>query len=93
MLMEMIESLWLRIGPILNYDLRTNSSRVAERVQADHHDSIVAALKIRDAKAAEKALRADIDSAADYIVSVGALVSADNLPEAEVEDFLGTMAR
>ena len=48
MLLEMIESLWLRIGPILNYDLRSGSARVTEHVSADHHDRIFTALKKKD---------------------------------------------
>ena len=43
-LMQMIESLWLRIGPILNYDLRSGAERVRQRVSVDHHSQILAAL-------------------------------------------------
>lgn len=81
-LMQMIESLWLRIGPILNYDLRSGTERVKERVSVNHHNRLVSALKKRDANAAIMALRDDIQGAADYIVSAGVLVTADTPPAA-----------
>lgn len=82
MLLQMIESLWLRIGPILNYDMRSGSARVHERVAVAHHKSLVEALKRKDADAASQALRGDIEGAADFIVSAGMLVSANALPVA-----------
>ncbi|WP_201495699.1 GntR family transcriptional regulator [Rubrivivax sp. A210] len=81
MLLQMIESLWLRVGPTLNYDLRVGSTRISERVSADHHRQIVAALKRKDGSAAADALRDDIQSAADFIVSSWALLGAE-LPAA-----------
>jgi DNA-binding GntR family transcriptional regulator len=84
MLLKMIESLWLRIGPILNYDLRTGTSRVTEQIPADHHGRLLAALNEKDAAAAVEALHADIEGAADYIVSAGVLVTSDSVPEREV---------
>jgi len=81
MLLQMIESLWLRTGPILNYDLRTESTRVTKREQADHHGRLVTALKKKDAIAAAAALRDDIESAADYIVAAGVMVTADAVQE------------
>lgn len=83
MLLDMIESLWLRIGPILNYDLRSNSARVLERVAVAHHNRLVEALKRKDGEAASKALRGDIASAAEFIVSARVLVSADAASSAE----------
>ena len=84
MLLQMIESLWLRIGPILNYDMRSGSARVHERVAVAHHKRLVEALKQGDAEAASQALRGDIEGAADFIVSAGVLVSADAPPAAAV---------
>ncbi|ROZ75022.1 GntR family transcriptional regulator [Ramlibacter sp. WS9] len=81
MLMKIVESLWLRVGPILNYDLRTDVSRVIEGVPADHHGRIVAALKKKDPGGAAEALRQDIESAAEHIISAGVLVTADAVPE------------
>lgn len=80
MLLEMIESLWLRIGPILNYDFRSGSARVTEHVSADHHEQILAALKKKDAAAASVALAGDLNGAADFIVSAGVLVADDAAP-------------
>lgn len=77
MLMKMIEALWLRIGPILNYDLRSGSRRVGDGVAAAHHARLVEALKQHDGAAAREALRGDIEAAADFIVSAGVLVTAD----------------
>jgi len=76
-LMKMIEALWLRIGPILNYDLRSGSRRVGDGVAAAHHARLVEALKQHDGAAAREALRGDIEAAADFIVSAGVLVTAD----------------
>jgi DNA-binding GntR family transcriptional regulator len=75
MLLEMIESLWLRIGPILNYDFRSGSTRVKEHVSATHHERILNPLKKRDAAAARKALAGDLQGAADFIVSAGVLLA------------------
>jgi DNA-binding GntR family transcriptional regulator len=80
MLLEMIESLWLRIGPILNYDFRSGSARVTEHVSVDHHDRIIAALRKHDAAAASAALAGDLLGAADYIVSAGVLLADDATP-------------
>ena len=77
MLVQMIETLWLRIGPILNHDLRSGSRRVSERVAVDHHGCLVAAIERRDGAAARAVLQGDIESAADYIVSAGVLLAAD----------------
>lgn len=77
MLMKMIEALWLRIGPILNYDLRSGSRRVGDGVAVVHHARLVEALQRHDGAAAREALRGDIEAAADFIVSAGVLVTAD----------------
>lgn len=81
-LLQLIESQWLRVGPILNHDLRSGSRRVQERVAVGHHESLVKALVRHDSEAACAALRGDIMSAAAYIVSAGVLVSADKSSEA-----------
>ncbi|RYF32845.1 MAG: GntR family transcriptional regulator, partial [Comamonadaceae bacterium] len=80
MLLEMIESLWLRIGPILNYDFRSGSARVTEHVSVDHHERIIAALRKHDAAAASAALAGDLLGAADYIVSAGVLLAEEAAP-------------
>ena len=77
LLLQMIEALWLRIGPILNYDLRAGSQRIKERVAVSHHAALVNALQCRDGAAARIALQGDIESAAQFILLEGGLVSAD----------------
>jgi DNA-binding GntR family transcriptional regulator len=86
MLLEMIESLWLRIGPILNYDFRSGSARVTEHVSVAHHERIINALARRDASGASQALAGDLQGAADFIVSAGVLLADDPAmnPEAPV---------
>ncbi len=76
-LLHMIEALWLRIGPILNYDLRSGSRRVRDGAAVSHHGRLLDALRRRDPDAAREALKGDIESAADFIVSAGVLVRAD----------------
>lgn len=72
-LVQLIESLWLRIGPILNYDLRGNSARIQERAAVEHHGALIGALARKDAAAACEALRSDIESAAQHIITKGVL--------------------
>lgn len=84
-LLQIVESLWLRIGPILNYDLRSGTERVIQRVQASHHAALVQALKARDPVAACEALQGDIKSAAEFIVNTGALVVADAIKPVDAD--------
>ncbi len=88
MLLEMIESLWLRIGPILNYDFRSGSARMTEHVSVAHHERIVDCLMRRDTVGASQALAGDLQGAADFIVSAGVLLSDDpaQTPAASVRD-------
>lgn len=86
MLVELIESLWLRIGPILNYDLRSGSKRLEINVIVDNHvrmvksrschNRLVEALKNRQPEAARTALVEDITDAAEQIIASGTLVKA-----------------
>ena len=75
-LMQFIEAMWLRIGPILNYDSAVGSSRVHEGTALLHHTQLVKALRAREPEAAREALHGDILSAAEFIISAGVLVSA-----------------
>jgi DNA-binding GntR family transcriptional regulator len=77
-MMQLIEALWLRIGPILNYDMRSGPVRVNQRTALTHHASMVESILRRDVQGARQSLEADIQSAADFIISVGVLVSADS---------------
>ncbi len=68
MLMKIIEPLWLRIGPILNYDLRQGSERVTNQTAVRYHEQIIAGFKARDEQKARLGLRNDISSAYEHIV-------------------------
>ncbi|MYN13411.1 FCD domain-containing protein [Pusillimonas sp. TS35] len=69
MLVKIIESLWLRIGPVLNYDLRAGSERTRNKTAVVHHTHLIDALEAGNAAGAAKALRQDIDSAYQHIVA------------------------
>lgn len=81
-MMQLIEALWLRIGPILNYDMRTGPIRVNQRTSTalTHHTDLVDSIVRHDAEGARQALESDIQSAADFIISVGVLVCANEAP-------------
>jgi len=72
-LMPIIEGLWLRIGPVLNLDMRSSAARLrigaAERCHAD----LIAAIERGSARDARAALTADIEGAANFIESSDAL--------------------
>lgn len=72
-LIPIIEGLWLRIGPVLNVDLRSNLSRVRVGKAAGNHGKLLAAIERGDGRAARRALAADIEGAARYIESQGVL--------------------
>lgn len=76
-LLALIEVLWMRIGPILNYDLRTATDRVQQKPAVLHHDHLLTALRCRDGLAASLALEGDIDSAARFIIIAGDLITSD----------------
>lgn len=84
-LLQIISSLWLRIGPIINYDMRSGAERVIKRVQVGHHDRIVEGLLNRDPIAASEALQNDIQSAADFILEAGVLIVADAIKPVDVD--------
>lgn len=66
-LLPIIEGLWLRIGPVLNVDLRSNISKTRVGKSAGHHGTLLAAIEAGDARAARRALAADISGAAAHI--------------------------
>lgn len=72
-LMQMIEGLWLQIGPVLNLDFRAGPERVREGEAHIHHAALIGALRARDPEAARAALVTDIWSAGDFILSRGVL--------------------
>lgn len=72
-LLPIIEGLWLRIGPVLNLDMRSNVARVRIGKAQACHDRLLAAIARGDGRGARAALTADIDGAARYIESRGVL--------------------
>ncbi len=72
-LIPIIEGLWLRVGPVLNLDMRASPERLRMGAAERCHAEMLAALKRRDGKAAKAALEADIMGAAKFIASRGIL--------------------
>lgn len=66
-LIEMIERLWLKAGPILNLDMRHEPRRLDGGSAVVAHAALLAALRRRDAGAARAALEDDIRAAAEHI--------------------------
>jgi len=73
-LMPIIESLWLQIGPYLTFVFPDG-----ERPQVTHatHRPVIVALKRRDAAAAEAALAADIDKAGEVLKRIATFATQD----------------
>lgn len=72
-LMALVEGLWLQIGPVLNLDLRSSPQRLRALAAYEHHAHLVDALERGDGRAARRALTRDIETAADYILSLNQL--------------------
>ena len=66
----LIEGLWLRIGPVLNLDLRNRASRRrSDLPSVKAHRALLEALRAGDGAAAKAALALDIHSAAEVILA------------------------
>lgn len=72
-LLHLIETLWLQIGPVLIFDLRSSPRRLHTLAAHECHEHLVAALERGDGDAARRALVSDIESAAAYILSLNRL--------------------
>jgi DNA-binding GntR family transcriptional regulator len=64
LLLSIIESLWLQIGPVFNHIPHNFAAEGARG-----HDRIIAALEARDAKAARAALENDLMKGSDRIIA------------------------
>jgi DNA-binding GntR family transcriptional regulator len=73
-LVGIIEGLWLKIGPVLNFDLKVSPDRLRTGGAADQHRRLVAAVEAGDGATARKALTDDIEGAATFIESTGRLL-------------------
>lgn len=72
-LIEMIERLWLKAGPILNIDMRDEPRRLKGGSAMQAHARLLGALRSQDAAAARAALEDDITAAAAHIEETGQL--------------------
>ena len=72
-LIPIITGLWLKIGPVLNLDMRLSSHRLAIGGAEAHHRRCLDALRRRDGAAARAAIRQDIETTAALIASTGRL--------------------
>lgn len=72
-LFEIIRTLWLRVGPILNLDLRENPDRLEKGEAVGCHEAAVAAIRTGDMAGARDAITRDITSAAAFIEGQGKL--------------------
>ncbi len=72
-LIEMIERLWLKAGPILNLDMRHEPRRLEGGSAMQAHARLLEAVRRQDAPAARAALEDDIAAAAAHIEETGQL--------------------
>ncbi len=75
-LVEIIGGLWLKVGPIINLDLRENPERLATGGAVRFHAETVSAIRRRDGAAARAAVAADISGTAAFLLAKGGLVEA-----------------
>ncbi|MBO9356703.1 FCD domain-containing protein [Bordetella petrii] len=68
-LLQIIEGLWLQVGPVLNYDLASSPRRLSDGEAHVHHANMVAAIARQDGAAARDALVADLTSASEFILA------------------------
>ena len=73
MLVEIIVGLWLKAGPILNFDMARNNAWVSSTAGEKYHAAALDALLRQDSDAARAAIAGDIQQASDRIVALGQL--------------------
>jgi DNA-binding GntR family transcriptional regulator len=74
-LVGIIRALWLKVGPVINLDLRENPERIYTGGAVRFHAEILDAIVKRDPEKARAGIAADIKGASDFILSRG------NLPD------------
>ena len=69
-MLRMIESLWLQIGPSLRgcIDDIANRPEINQQITADHHADMLAALDRRDAEGVRAAVEGDLRGLTDYLL-------------------------
>jgi DNA-binding GntR family transcriptional regulator len=70
---ELIDRMWLKIGPVLNLDLRANPERLANGGAVGFHAKAVRAIREGDGATARAAIAEDIGNARDFILGRGGL--------------------
>lgn len=68
-LVGLIEGIWLQVGPVINLDMRSGSSRLSEAPALHHHSGLLEGLLNRSSEQARTALSADLLSAAQVILA------------------------
>ncbi len=74
LLLEIIRSLWLKAGPVINLDLRANPDRLATTQAAEFHAQALKGMVDQDPEAAREGVTRDILGAAEFILSHGRFV-------------------
>lgn len=72
-LVDIIRSLWLKAGPVINLDLRANPERLQHSRAKRFHSDLLSAIRSGDAASARAAVASDIQDAATFILSRGSL--------------------
>jgi DNA-binding GntR family transcriptional regulator len=72
-LVEIIRALWLKVGPVINLDLRANPERLAKGDAIRFHADVRRAITAKEEAAARGGVAADIAGAAKVILSRGGL--------------------
>jgi DNA-binding GntR family transcriptional regulator len=67
MLMELIETVWLKVGPISNQLFE--NERFAQKLN-DAHDDVMSALLLRDGTAVRRAIEQDMFYAGQYLKTI-----------------------
>jgi DNA-binding GntR family transcriptional regulator len=74
-LVALIESIWLRVGPVINLDMGAGSSRLSEAPALRHHAKLLEGLQNRSVEQSRAGLAGDLLSAAEVILA------GDGLPD------------
>ena len=74
-LLALIESMWLQVGPVINLDLRDGSRRLSEAPALVHHALLLKGLQQHSPEQARAGLSGDLLSAAEMILA------SDKLPD------------
>ena len=75
-LVEIIGGLWLKVGPVINLDLRENPDRFANGGAVRFHAETAMAIRRRDGAAARAGIAADISGTAAFLLAKGGFAKA-----------------